>query len=388
MTTMTKKATNKEKHAFWIWGNQRQCRKAWELLCQRIEEKTGEPPNVETLSCGFNPKFSDSEDRLASAGDVYHLMRSKDMFDDRCRIIRLLGVPENYLALADYMHLVNERNLLVLSAPFDYIKPGTTKQRVSVKTSKFYKLIKNQGLVLDFPLAAGNQAEAIRWVKDVASDYEKKFSEGADAELINLQGLELDVLTNTVEKLATYQRSKIITQEDVSACCGKNFLDEVWTYIRYLDTENHDAAMNHLQNFYQETYVGESFSKKVSNMLGAIRQHFLFLLVAKDACQSTLNARKIEEVSKHLLNKSSQPIFSSRYIQGALNNTALKKAFRWSQKKIYCLLADVHHCMFLCRKQSSNISYQKLCLETFTMVVCGKISVQQAARARGHILHY
>ena len=389
------------KPVFWVHGNRRQCRETWDKLVAHVRSKSGEEPNISAIYCGINPISADATQRWATATNLIQILRTKDMFDSRPRIIKVIGLPDGYSSITDWLHLVTGRNVLVFWGPFGHVKPGS-KQWASAKLSKLYKAIKSEGKIVDHPLEVKTDSEAAYWVKEVASDHQKEISSSAARLMVTFQGKNLDTLTNSVEKLSIYQTGKEITIEDVKACCFNDYTDNVWGLLDHLDEQNTDQVLGYLQTFYSENKgeLGESFYGRVSRFFGALLQHYQFLLLLKDVCGKTLNVAKAQHELATFKKATPTKIkqlqegkitlddldsrFSKWYIENKMRSSSLQAAFARRKSEIYAIVSDLYNCMYWSRRYSSKPALLRLCLDTFALVVCGKLSLAQAAQIRGH----
>ena len=283
------------KPVFWLYGNRHDCNKAWEGICAKVKEKTQSSElNIETIYCGFNPQEALPEHRWATVNDVVYILRHKDMFDKRPRVLKVFGLPENFSDLVNFFNIVNSRNVLVFWGPFGYIKPGS-KRWVTAKTTKLYKTIKSQGKVFEYPIEV-TAAQAGRRVVEIVELFGKKIEPEAVRLLVKSQGKNLDVLFNAVEKASIYEKSKKITAQTIGECCAVNFDDNVWQFIEDLDYRKADAALSYLQQFYEQpSGVGETFYGRVSRFFGALLQHFQMLMLLKDSCGNTIDPRAVDK---------------------------------------------------------------------------------------------
>jgi len=389
------------KPVFWIYGNQRQCRQSWDQIIDHVTQKSGETPNIDTLFCGINSDSASPAQRWANATDLIGLMRNRDLFDDRPRIIKVVGLPEAYTSILDWFNVINGRNILVFWGPFAYLKPGT-KKWISIKTTKLYKTIKKEGQIFEHPLEARTESDSVHFIKEVATELNKDLDSVAARRLVKIQGRNLDLLENSVRKLSIYQTGRKITVDDVDACCFNDYSDAIWNFIDYLDTQESESALNYLQDFYEEGKgaIGENFYGRISRFFGALLQHYQFLLMLKDVCGRSLNVTvaqqelttfkkmnptKIKElVSGKITLNDLECRFSSAYVDRNISNSALQKAFARRKGDIYQLISDLYDSMYWCRRYSSNPAMLRLLLDTFALVACGKLSVNQAAQIRGH----
>lgn len=392
----------KQTHIFWIFGNLRQANAKWKALCGYIEQHAGVAPNVETVYCGPNPKDVTDSQRLSTMGDVIHVLRTKDMFSTRPRILRVVGIPEDYQDLLHYVDVPTPQNLLVFWGLPGYYKLGS-KRWVSLKPTKVFKFIKNHGKVYEFPTEAANENEAVTWAVDVAEEEGKLLTRDTAKLLVRRLGFNLDRLGNSVEQLAIYQADKEITVQDVKACCSETFNGTVWEYINSLDRGDHEKALAYLQRLYEDKPdTGETFYGRLGQILGALRQHFSFLVLAKDASGESVNVKLIEQSAKGLKKFTPTQLaqmqngetvdlsdwFSGNYVRNKVNNPGFTRVLGHRKSQLYSALRELLFCSFMARQNSGNEAYLRLSLDILTLVLCGKISPLQAAKARGHRRKY
>jgi len=383
-------------HIFWIFGNLRQSKAKWNALCDYIEQHAGVAPNVESVYCGSGTDSSN----VSSMKDVVCILRTKDMFSNSPRILRVIGIPEDYQDMLSYVDVPRPQNLLVFWGPPGYYKSGPSKKWNTIKNTKLFKFIKKHGHVFEFPVEAATDNDAVNWVTEIAQEKKKTISRDTAKLLVNRQGRNLDMLDNSVEKLATYQKSREISSQDVKDCCGETFSSTVWEYINSIDRNDCDAALAYLQGLYNEKpEVGSTFYGTLSQLLGALRQHFLFLMLAKDASGNSVNVKLIEESAKEFKKFTPTQLtqicngedvtlsdrFSGNYIRNKVNNPGFSKLLGRRKSKIYGLLQELQSCSFAARQNSSNEAYLRMSLDLFTLVACGKITADQAAMARGTV---
>lgn len=387
---------------FWIYGNQRQCRATWNQIVSQVEKKTGKLPNIETMFCGFNSIGASPAQRWATTNDVIETLRSRDLFDSRSRIVKIIGLPEEYTALASWLHLVKKDNIVVFWGPFGCVKPRS-KQWITAKTTKLYKMIKSEGKIVEHPLEAESDSDAVDWIRGIAIGYKKTLTAEVARKMVHLQGKNLDTLDNSVQKLAVYQKSKEISVANVEECCFSDYADDaIWGFLDHLDKQEVEPAINFLQEFYAEDSgsVGESFYGRVNRFFGALLQHYQFLLMVKDACGKTLNAgiaqrelaafkkinpTKIKELKEgKIMFDELKSRFTPWYVERNIRSHSFQKAFSRRKGEIYGMVSDLYNCMYWVRQYSSSIPMIRLCLDSFVLVVCGKLTLSQAAQIRGH----
>ncbi len=389
------------KPVFWIYGNRRQCLQSWNQILDHVKKSSGEDPNVDTLFCGMNSETATPAQRWATANDLINLMRNRDLFDDRPRIIKVIGIPEGYAEIVDWLNVLNGRNILVFWGPFAYIKPGT-KRWISVKTTKLFKTIKKEGQVFEHPIEVRTNSDAVYIIKEVAVEFKKELKSEVARKIVELQGRNLDLLENSIHKLSIYQTGKKITTEDVEACCFSDYSDKIWAFLDILDEQKIDPALDYLQDFYEEDdgAIGENFYGRINRFFGALLQHYLFLMLLKDVCGQSLNATVAQReltafkkttptLIKEIVsgNKTLDDLecrFTSQYVGKNISSPATQIAFARRKGETYKIVSDLYDTMYWCRRWSSNTAMLRLLLDTFALVACGKLSLDQAAQIRGH----
>jgi len=145
----------KIKPLFWITGNYYDCCKTWKDIISRLGDVA-----VDILDCGYKVESSNLI-QPATACDVILLLKNKDMFDDRPRVIKMKGIPNDYHLIADYLHLVNNKNVLVVDGPIGYRAKPPSKRMITAATSRFYKTFSTKGKVFQFPMEGKNRREAV-----------------------------------------------------------------------------------------------------------------------------------------------------------------------------------------------------------------------------------
>lgn len=388
----------KSKPIFWLSGNYRQVNRAWDSIVQKL----GGDVNIQVMHCGYNPEdMNDSLIQFATGRDIITHLKGRDMFDDRPRIIKMLGLPEDYSMITDYLGRTNDQNLLVVCGKPGY-RPHSGTKWVPAQASKFYKRFKTEGHVFGFLYEAKTVEDAKEWVKDVIKEEGSAIKDDAIKRLVELKGRDLDTLTSECIRLSIFKPKGKLKVVDIEASCSYSFLDTVWQFIDALDKRDIDSAFRFLQGFYSTAglHTGDTFSGELIKLIAAVQQHFLFVLLLKStkgasasttaAHQAVSGFKKIKpsdafKLSKGIIQAEDLPdSFSSGFIFMNLKKQGVKKALQWKLGKIFDTLRDLVRITYLCRLHYSSYSnaYQQLCLDTFALVVCGKITSQQAANAR------
>ena len=384
----------------------RQCRQTWDGIVDHVSKQCNKKPEIEIMFGGINPINATPAQRWNTADDVIFTLRNKNICSDAPRIIKVCGLPESYTELADWFHVINGSNVLVIQSAFGYTKPGS-KQWVTAKTSKFFKKVKAEGFLIEHPIDAKNQNDAVDWVVSLAGEAKREIKKAVAREIVAKEGKNLDILENVVKKLCSYQKRKEITIEDVHKCCITGFQPEtVWQFLEDLDNKNDERALAYLQSFYAEGdgAAGESFYGRISKLFGALSQHFQFLLHIKDICgQRELNAQLVEDVlkdfkkttptkilelqRKKITFEELEPKFSQQYIGYNIKKDGVRRASQKRKSEIYNTNLALNDCTFLCRKYSSksNLHYLRLCLDTFVLVACGKLTCQEMNQIHGGV---
>lgn len=373
------------KPMFWIYGNRRQCIQAWDRVINLLGGIDN--VNVQSVECGF---IANADCKFATASDISILLRQKDLFDSRPRVVKVIGLPEDYAKLIGFLKYVNDSNVLVI-----YGAPGyrnAVNRWMPVNNSKFFKKIKEDGKVFDFPLEASSFESAKKWCLDIALEHKKVFEPEAVSNLINLSGRNFDLLESETVKLCDYQLGKNISVDDVVACCYMSHLDEVWSLLDYLDNRDYENAIIYMQKFYSQSALkGETFYGRVNQIFGAIEQHYLFVLLTYLSCGSNINLQKLQDdigsikkfgSSKKLIELTNGTIkpeeigdyFSPQYIKMNLSKPSLRTALKWPEKKLYLTYLALKECKLACRIRSGDDASIRLFIDSFVSSVCDKFS--------------
>lgn len=384
-----------KKPIYWVTGNYFQCRKNWLDLCIKLNQ-----PNVEMLDCGANSQNADKNNRQATAGDVVRFLKHRDIFDPRPRILKLKGLPEDYVLIAEYLYLIDENNILYIDAPFGYRK--STNRFITAATSTLFKKIKAEGHLIDFGLDAKSNNAAIAWAESVIKECQREIERNALELLVGLKGRNLDQLYCEISKLCSYALKGKITQEHVQLCCSSTFLGQSWDLLDELCLVNTDKALEYLQGFYGSAggLPGTSFRGDVEILLGFMLKYFRLLLHAKDVCGATVNYSAISkacaefkkppktenkpESSKTEIVEWKEEYFDKMFINVNVNKSSFQTALKWSKQKIYRIVKMVQDVRFALRssKTSSEVNRAEtqLLLDGLALFICGKIK-PEATRA-------
>lgn len=388
---------------FWIYGNFRETTKTWNGIVKHVETQSKKKPEIQVMFGGINPINATAAQRWNTAEDVIFALRNRNFCDDRPRIIKVCGLPESYTELANWFHIINGSNVLVIQSGFGYIKPGS-KQWITAKTSKLFKKVKAEGFLIEHLTEAKHDGDATDWVISVAGEFKKEIKKAIAREIVAKTGRNLNMLTNVVGKICSYQKGKEIHVEDVHACCSSNYMPEtVWQFLEDLDFRREERALAYLQAFYEEgEAVGESFYGRISKMFGALKQHFQFLMHAKDVCgDRELNAQSVEKVlenfkkitptkilelqRKEISFEELESRFPNKYINRNIQKDNIRFAFRKRKSEIYLVLLSLYNCIFFCRRDSGDDGCLRLYLDTFALVACGKLTYQQGVQIYGDV---
>lgn len=364
---MAKKSSKKP--MFWICGNYYDSRKFWKQIIEKVSD-----PNIENIDCGTNLDKS-----ISQASNIILLLKSRDMFDSKPRIIRLRGLPADYAIIADYLKYVNDENILVIDSPVGY---HDGRKFVSASASNFYKTICSDGYLLDAGTDAKSDSDAISWVTQVFQDHNKTIDRDTAQLLVSMKGKNFDSLLVEINKLIAYQTKKNITIEDVTTCSIPVYTQTAWNLIDQLDLCQLDESLSNLQKFYEHagSQTGKSFRGDVEMLMGALHYHFLFLLFAKDSCGDDFNydrlVKGVEGYKKEIDNKRENDYFGKPAVMMATRSEVFKKAVRKSKPQTYLNYLAVCRCLSKIRV-SNNEEVIKTCLDAMCMFVCNKVTEVQ-----------
>ena len=131
---------------FWVSGNLYECRKHWHSVINKLSDV-----NVVTIEAGHNTETCPANLRYWQSAQISNLIRTKDLFDTRPRIVRLLGIPPDYKELSSCLKYISSKNQLYIDSPIGYYKPsGTGIKLISAATSSFAKEIKSKGHFIQY----------------------------------------------------------------------------------------------------------------------------------------------------------------------------------------------------------------------------------------------
>lgn len=377
------KYQKKFRPVFWLTGNYYDSQKNWRAIVEMLKD-----PNVVVLEGGSQV----SDPRVAKAADVIRLLKNKDLFDSRPRVLKLKGLPGDYHLLIDYLKLVNNDNVLVIDGPFGY--KNSDGKFVTAKTSKFYKTIASEGKILEAPMEAESDRAAKDWVVKVCGELGKKIESAALETLIQYRGRNLDILYSDLTCLVMYQTGKSIQDADVREICLPLFLKTVWELIEKIDRQDYESACANMQEFYAKagSEVGTTFYGDVAQLLGALHRHFEFnfyvsnlkLPLRYDAVAEAVKGvkKRTKKDEKYVWEDDK---FSSGYIYTAIRKPELQSILSWPREKLLAVMVDLMRTMTICRtKYTSDEEAIKLCLDTFLMTACGRMSYERSSELKGY----
>ncbi|KKM91565.1 hypothetical protein LCGC14_1227250 [marine sediment metagenome] len=400
--------SSKTRPIFWISGNYYDCQRSWHNIVSMVKD-----PRITVLHCGY-PSQDDSTD---TAGSIIRLLRGKDIFNTRPHIIKVKGIPPpyndkdtGYKLLPYYLKYVNNNKILVIDGPIGYYSKPPSKRFNSVKTSKFYKAIKQEGKVLEHPTEARNSSEAVKWFTEVCESFGVKIERPAALLVVEMKGRDLDSLYSVALTIKDYK--KIIVKEDIEDICVSVFQKTVWDLITAIDSQDYESAIVHLQRFYQEPVTEHEFFGSVMQLLGALHYHFQILLLLKDGGQSSLSYKQVEKIltplrqstkecdaklkdgvcskcgwkgnGENCSNKWHKPLYTPQAIAMTVKNAGIGRILQLSRGNIYLRFADIEKVRLLTRTQfSNNVPGIRMCLDTLIMVLCGRCSDKEINLARG-----
>jgi hypothetical protein len=380
---------DKDKYLFWIYGNYYQSHKAWGDICSKTKDA-----RIEILDCGHNPDNSTEDNRVVMAGGVIKALKNKDIFDKRPRIIKLKGLPSDYTIITDYLHLVNKKCVLVIDASFGHYK---SKRFNSAKTSNFYKTVKAEGKILEFPLEATRHDSAVKWVKDIALNFEKKIDDDAAQLVVEMKGRNLDALYAAVVLLRDYQIGKNIKKSDVETACVSTFLRTVWDLIESIFAQDYNNALLHMQRFYQLSEVPSEFPSMTYEMLGALMYKFRPLVLIKDSINDkdpTFDNVKAALFGYKRIDKKNsdgededqsteyKEMYDDRFIGMSLQDSGFNRMLRLSRDQIYSKYSEILEVQKYVRIEARSNTQIKEALDSLIMVLCGTITPSVSKQVR------
>lgn len=370
-----------KKPVFWLAGNYYECQKTFRNICNKLGDH-----RVIILDCDWVPEKCDN--RPAGPGDVIRQLRSRDIFDDRPRVIKLKGLPPGYTELVSALQFVNDSNILVIDGPIGHRAKPPSQQFVTAKNSNFFKQIKKEGYLFEFDteIAPG---KAANWIKDVAEELGKKIEPDAALLMTEMLGGELDVLYGNLLILKDYAEGKSIKKSDVEDVCVPSFLKDVWNLTENICYRNADACVEHLQRFYNSVETESEFFGEIQKLMGALHYVFLFAVLVKDNVKDVVTLAalqkgvdgfaKIDKEEK----KEFVPYFSHGFLYKKAGDKDFAALMQWKKGVLCRAFAEINKVRSNIRlKGSSSSTYQKVCLDSLIMSLCGSISYSEAESMR------
>lgn len=147
--------------------------------------------------------------------------------------------------------------------------------------SKIYKLVEKHGKCFNFEKKKEN--ELINWCKELFCENQIKIESQDISYLINLCGVEKQVLKNEIEKLSSFAMdSKIINKNDIDKLCIKTSDIIIFDLTDSLGSKNVKKALICLDELIQN-------KEPIQKIVIMIAKHFKSLLVAKIAVEKNKN---------------------------------------------------------------------------------------------------
>ena len=391
-------AKKQPKPVFWITGNYYESQKT----VNQIKLMLGDC-RVIVLDCDFVNENTPADERTAGPEDIIKLLLNRDIFDSRPRIIKLKGLPHGYPVLVNYLKYVNNKSVLVIDGPIGHRARPPSKQFVTAKTSNFYKRIKKEGKVVEHGINASNVTAANNWVKKVAEELGKPIDSNAAVLLVGMRGCNLDLLYGGLLTLVDYASGRTIKSSDVDEVCSPEFLKQVWDLLATISYREHEDVAIYMQQFYEAgaIEVQSVFFGQIELMLGAFNQLFQCASMVCDHLQGKLLSQdsisravegyykvmKKDEFKKALDKVGGDkdkivytPVFSPGFIAMKARDDGFKRIVNWGGKRLHEAYVEVNRVRRLTR--GSDEAYQKICLNSLMLVLCGKIQPHQADMLR------
>jgi len=391
-------AKKQPKPVFWITGNYYESQKTF----NQIKLMLGDC-RVIVLDCDFVNENTPADERTAGPEDIIKLLLNRDIFDSRPRIIKLKGLPHGYPVLVNYLKYVNNKSVLVIDGPIGHRARPPSKQFVTAKTSNFYKRIKKEGKVVEHGINASNVTAANNWVKKVAEELGKPIDSNAAVLLVGMRGCNLDLLYGGLLTLVDYASGRTIKSSDVDEVCSPEFLKQVWDLLATISYREHEDVAIYMQQFYEAgaIEVQSVFFGQIELMLGAFNQLFQCASMVCDHLQGKLLSQdsisravegyykvmKKDEFKKALDKVGGDkdkivytPVFSPGFIAMKARDDGFKRIVNWGGKRLHEAYVEVNRVRRLTR--GSDEAYQKICLNSLMLVLCGKIQPHQADMLR------
>jgi hypothetical protein len=350
---------------FWLSGNYYERNKKWGEICSKIGN-----PLIEIVDTDF-----------VVAENLIMLVRNRDMFDRRPRIIKVKGIPERYEILPECFDQIDNENVLVFDSP---VGRWSNRRFVNLKNTSFYKSIVNisspppGSRIFHFKEDFHTEIEACEWLLRIADEKKKKISPESCKTIIEAHGLNADVLYGQIIKLCCFQKGKEIKGEDIQECCISDNVKTVWVITDTLLSRNLDDTLSVLQSFYAEASLESSFSNEVQSLLSAMMYVVNFVCFIKGSVVTDISEipSVFAKITKNV-NGGQKQVYDQYSIQRNLKKDSVQKALQWPIEKIYDTIYAISQIRLSCRDKYGENSSIKTSLDTLAMAVCGKITYKQ-----------
>ncbi len=155
------------------------------------------------------------------------------------------------------------------------------------KRGKLYKAIKEAGHIAEIE-KQGEQEVAI-WAAKLLANSKKKITKADMSYLISMVGVDMEILSNELEKLICYCINKpVIKKEDIDAVCSKQLSIRIFDLMDQMSYKNQKKALD----CYYELITDKNEPFAILRMIG---RQFNLLLQAKDLKGRGMNKGDIQK---------------------------------------------------------------------------------------------
>ena len=167
-------------------------------------------------------------------------------------------------------------------------------QRTVDKRTKLYKAIKEAGYICE--INKQTEQDVSIWAAKLLANSKKKITKADMSYLLAMVGLDMEILSNEIEKLVCYCMNKpVIKKEDIDAVCTKQLSVRIFDLMDEMSLKNQKKALD----CYYELTTDKNEPFVILRMIG---RQFNLLLQAKD-----LKSRGVDK--SEMLKVMGQPNF-------------------------------------------------------------------------------
>ena len=144
------------------------------------------------------------------------------------------------------------------------------------KRGKLYKAIKEAGHIAEIE-KQGEQEVAI-WAAKVLANSKKKITKADMSYLISMVGVDMEILSNELEKLICYCMNKpVIKKEDIDAVCSKQLSIRIFDLMDQMSYKNQKKALDCYYELITDKNEPFAILRMISRQFNLLLQYSLWI---------------------------------------------------------------------------------------------------------------